>query len=130
MGIPYSKPDGIADAPVMHQYCAEVCHREVVMAHRARALALVALVAPLAMGCARTTHDQQVAASPPTVLAMPAPDQPRITASGVVDKYDEATGIVSFTDGHKVQLTSESRILQTGVAPGLRPGAHVVVQNA
>ncbi len=81
------------------------------MAYSTRALGLVALVAALALGCTRTMHDQrmgEVSASPPTVLAMPAPDEPRITASGVVDKYDEATGIVSFTDGLKVQLTTES----------------------
>jgi len=103
------------------------------MAHRTRALALLALVVPLAMGCARAARDQRMsepAASPPTVFAPPRPDLPPITASGVVAGYDAATGIVSFEDGRMVKLTSQSRILQTGVTPGLRPGAHVVVQNA
>jgi len=103
------------------------------MGHRTRALALLALVVPLAMGCARATRDprmSEAAASPPTLLAPAAPVGPPVTASGVVASYNAATGVVSFEDGRMVRLTRQSRILQTGITPGLRPGAHVVVQNA
>jgi hypothetical protein len=99
------------------------------MAHRTRALAALVMIVPLAVGCARATRDQQVSASPATPPpAVPA--QPPVTASGVVAGYDAATGIVSFEDGRMVKLTSQSKVFQTGLTPGLRPGARVVVQNA
>ncbi len=122
------------------------------MSHLTRALAALAMVIPLAVGCSRTIREPRISEAPspapPAVPApgaligpptgwrtltegqapVPVPGQPPVTVSGVVAGFDAATGILTFADGRMVKLTSQSQIIQMdGIA--LRPGVRVVVQN-
>jgi hypothetical protein len=123
------------------------------MSHQTRALAVLVMVLPLAVGCTRAARDQRMSEAqsppPPAVPApgaligpptgwrsltegqvpVPVPGHPPITASGVVAGYDSGTGILSFEDGRMVKLTNQSRV-QPGGTAALRQGERVVVYNA
>jgi hypothetical protein len=164
MGIPYSNPratrglDGIADAAPPsddgRKPHGQSIVEEVGMSHHSRALAVLAMALPLAVGCSQAARDQRMSQAPsgepPAVPApgaligpptgwrsltegqapVPLPDHPPVSASGVVASYDSATGIVRFEDGRMVKLTSQSKVVQLGGSSGLRPGSRIVVQNA
>jgi hypothetical protein len=58
-----------------------------------------------------------------------------VTETGVVATFDPATRFLAFQDGRAVKLTRQSQLLQPRVLRPLdpvaiRPGDHVVVQNA
>ena len=72
----------------------------------------------------------------PAPAAMtPIPGHPPVTTTGVVAKFDPATGILAFQDGRAVKLTDQSQVLQPKVLQpvdlaAIRPGDRIVVQNA
>lgn len=61
---------------------------------------------------------------------VPGPGHPAIRASGIVDSFDNTTGVLTFRDGRMVQLTPESVITIPAEAPReLAPGLPVIADN-
>src|SRR5687767_184003 len=117
------------------------------MAHRTRALAVLVLTLPLAAGCARPTSDQRVSEVPPPAVPapgalipppagaksltegtapVPIPGRPPVTVTGVVDRFDPGTAILTFEDGRMVKLTPQSTVTGAGNPRALQPGERVV----
>ena len=68
--------------------------------------------------------------APGTEIA-PIPGHPMVRTSGIVDSFNDTTGVLTFRDGRMVQLTPESLITIPAEAPRrLTPGLPVVVENA
>jgi len=60
----------------------------------------------------------------------PIPGHPAVRTSGIVDSFNESTGVLTFRDGRMVQLTPESLITLPADAPRqLSPGLPVAVEN-
>jgi hypothetical protein len=60
----------------------------------------------------------------------PIPGHPAVRTSGIVDSFNESTGVLTFRDGRMVQLTPESLITLPAEAPRqLSPGLPVAVEN-
>jgi hypothetical protein len=123
--------------------------------HRPVLAASIALLLPLAVGCAHTTRGERISQTPPPPPAVsqappvvtpapppvtpapgtsaattPIPGHPPVTVSGVVSSYDRATGIVTFQDGRRVKVTEQSTVLERTERSALRPGESVVVRRA
>jgi hypothetical protein len=105
-----------------------------------RALAIVALMLPLAVGCSRAGRGERMsqaepppqprAMNTPTDAAMPIPGHPPVSTSGVVASFDPSAGIVTFKDGRTFKLTEQSVILQPVDSRALRSGEPIIVRNA
>lgn len=72
------------------------------------------------------TTTQPGAGSRVTVL----PAHPPADVSGTVARVDPQTGVIVFTDGRAVKLTSQTVLLQPVDATAIRPGRTLVVRNA
>ena len=61
---------------------------------------------------------------------VPVPGHPAIRASGIIDSFDNTTGVLTFRDGRMVQLIPESVItIPAGAPRELSPGLSVVAHN-
>ena len=107
-------------------------------------LATFAVVA----GCSHAAREQRMSRAPESpITSQPAPvppstplpprsevaaipGHPVVRTSGIVDSFNEATGVLTFRDGRMVRLMPESLITLPADAPRqLAPGLPVVVEN-
>src|SRR5215510_484498 len=116
--------------------------KEGFMPHSTRALVGLLAALSLAAGCTTAaTRNQRVSQAPPPAPATPGtrevplgtlqaiPGHAPITASGVVEAYNESNGHLMFTDGRVVQLTNQTTVLGLPQGGAFRRGETVVVDN-
>ena len=64
-----------------------------------------------------------------TDMVRPIPNQPPMTTSGVVGRYDPETRVLTFEDGRAVRLVDGTRVA-TSVGGDMHPGELVIVDLA
>jgi len=105
----------------------------------------------LVAGCSHASRSTRVSSAPPdtgpavsstsqpspttAAAATPIPGHPPVTTTGVVAKFDPASGVLLFQDGRAVTLTNQSQVLEPRAMQPLDPSAirptdRVVVHNA
>ena len=105
------------------------------MQQSTRALVGVFAALSLAAGCSTTeTRPQRVSQAPgtrevPLGTLQPIPGHAPITASGVVEAYNQSNGHLMFKDGRVVQLTSMTTVAGQPAAQAFKRGEIVVVDN-
>lgn len=106
------------------------------MPHSTRALVGLLAALALAAGCTTAaTRNQRVSQLPPGTTEVPLgtlqpiPGHAPITASGVVEAYNESNGHLIFKDGRVVQLTNTTTVLGLPQGGAFRRGETVVVDN-
>src|SRR5262245_7257570 len=141
----YHRPSGGSAAPAMHPQNSVAapwsvgpkCQmKEGLMRHSTRVLVGLLAVLSVAAGCtSATTRTGRVSQLPPEKKEVPVgtlqpiPGHPPITASGVVEAYNQTNGHLIFKDGRVVQLTNMTTVSGVGPATGFRRGETVVVDN-
>ena len=92
------------------------------MGPRLRRLAVVMVALGSLSGCMSVKYEL-------TDTVRPIPNQPPMTTSGVVGRYDTETRVLTFEDGRTVRLVDGTRVA-TAVGGDIHPGEMVIVISA
>src|SRR5262245_379559 len=108
------------------------------MRHSTRALAAFLVALPLAAGCTSASYQRTSQAQPQAQTPAPAPPlgvltaipgHRPVTATGVVEAYNQTTRHLMFKDGRVVELTNETTVSGPGDPRAFEPGSTVAVDN-